>query len=106
VPIHFFENSPTHGLAVELRSSLSDELLGSNVPLHFYSEDGEPKVSMFKGKGYSGAAAELWRIVNFDDRTIRAFAAELRDLMDKYEGLSKNGRPYLIHAAYAPRRHR
>jgi hypothetical protein len=61
---------------------------------------------MFKGKGYSGSAAELWRIVNFDDQTVRAFAAELRDLMGKYEGLSKSGRAYLIHAAYAPRRHR
>jgi hypothetical protein len=107
VPLELLEATPGESLAAKLRSSLTDELLSSDEPaVLFYAEAGAPRASTFGVKGKAGKAAEFWHIVRLEDEAVKAFARELDELMHKYEALSGEGRPYLLHAAFAPRKQR
>jgi DNA-binding transcriptional ArsR family regulator len=105
VPLSLLHRSPGAGLAAELRHSLDDELFGaSDDGVLFFTEDGQPRVSRFGQTRTSGTAGEFWHIVNLTPERVRALAAELRELMGRYEAVAKEGRPYLLHAAFAPRK--
>jgi DNA-binding transcriptional ArsR family regulator len=105
VPLDVLEEPPGEGLAVELRLRLREELLQSgNSAVLFHTENGRPRVCTVDGEGKSRNAAEFWQVVRFKDETIRAFAAELSELMSKYAAQSGEGHPYLLHGAFAPRK--
>lgn len=104
VPLELTEAAPGESLAAELRRSLLNELLSSDEPaVLFYAEDGAPRASTFGVKGKAGKAAEFWHVVRLKEEAVKAFAGELDALMQRYEAISGEGRPYLLHAAFAPR---
>jgi predicted transcriptional regulator len=104
VPIDLLHRSPGSGLAAELRAQLDEELFRSEREgVLFYVDNGSPRVSWFGQSRTSGTAGELWQIVTLRPEAVRAFAAEVQALLAKYEGPSVGGRPYLLHAAFAPR---
>lgn len=105
VPLALLHRSPGAGLAAELRASLDAELFRSpDDGILFFTENGEPRVSHFGQSRTSRRAGEFWHIVSLLPHSVEAFATELQALMKKYEAASGEGQPYLLHAAYAPRK--
>jgi hypothetical protein len=104
VPTDLLDRSPGAGLASELRGLLDEALFRApDDGVLFYAEEGEPRVSWFGQNRSSGEAGEFWQILTLADSDVRAFAAEMKALMERYEARSGRGRPYLLHAAFAPR---
>lgn len=104
VPLTLLERSPGAGLAAELRHRLDEELFSSpDDGVLFFTEDGEPRVSRFGQTRTCGSAGEFWHIVSLTPERVRAFSADLKVLMGKYEAVAGEGRPYLLYAAFAPR---
>lgn len=104
VPLTLLDRSPGAGMSAELRRSLDAHLFRSDEDgVLFFTQAGEPRVSYFGQTRASRTAGEFWHVLSLTPEAVSAFDAELRALMDKYERLSGGGRPYLLHAAFAPR---
>ena len=105
VPIECVDRSLFSGLAAELRASLDEEVLRwHDEGALFFTAGGKPRVSWSRKKGTTKTAGEFWQILNLTDEEARRLAAELRGVMTRYGRDSPGGRPYLFHAAFAPRR--
>jgi DNA-binding transcriptional ArsR family regulator len=105
VPLALLHRSPGAGLAAELRASLDEELFRSpDDGILFFTEGGQPRVSHFGQSRTSNTAGEFWHIVSLPPDRVGALAMELKALMQKYEAVLGEGQPYLLHAAYAPRK--
>lgn len=105
VPVELLEVGPGARLAAELRASLDEQLFQSeDAWVHFYVEEGRPKISKFGGRDANARAAEFWQVVFLTEDEVRSFRAELQALMNRYKELPGPGTPYLLHAAFAPRR--
>ena len=88
-----------------MRASLDRELLRTpQGGVLFFTVGGEPRVSWFGQSRALKDAGEFWQIAKLTDEEAARLAAELRALMERYGRTSPSGRPFLSHAAFAPRK--
>ena len=106
LPLNLLSDGPFSRLARELRDSLNNELIQTDPDGVLFSvEGGEPTISWFRASGQgSNRADEYWQVLQLDRASVRALAQDIEQLMKKYQSLSGSGEPYLLHAAFGPRR--
>lgn len=105
VPAEFLFRSPGAGLAAELRARLEEEALKlEDEGLLFTTEQGRPRICRITD-GQKRPFGEFWHICNLTNADAQALGEELDALFRRYRGRGGDkGRPYLVHAAFAPRR--
>ncbi len=105
VPAAAMGRRPGAGLAAEMRMALdrAEQLAGASDMLLAIGADGRPTMTR-SGAETATDACEYWRALILSRSEARALAAELGALLRKYQGPPGKGkRPYLVHAALAPR---
>lgn len=105
VPATAIARRPGAGLAAELRAALdrTEQLAGGSDMIVALDAVGRP-VMRRHGAELAADACEYWRVLQLSRSEARAVAAELGALLRRYESKpGKRKRPYLLHAALAPR---
>jgi hypothetical protein len=90
-------------LSAELRQRLaSARARSAEGALYFVDDDGGPRMRLIGDERADGT--ELWSLLHLSRTDAAELAAEMKSLLGRYRSLEPAaGRPYLVHAALAPR---
>ncbi|HEX8261514.1 MAG TPA: hypothetical protein VF547_01420 [Allosphingosinicella sp.] len=90
-------------LSTELRERLASARArsGGEGTLYFVGDDGRPRMRRLGGAD-PAEGAEFWSLLDLGRADAAALAAEMKALLGRYRGRAR-GRPYLVHAAFAPK---
>lgn len=103
-----FEVAPelfTEGLSRELRERIrAENLTSGNGVLLATDEQGLAIMRFVAEEKVPGSAAELWRVLRLEAAEAEALMREVNAVFDRHAvHASGRGKPYLVHAALAPR---
>lgn len=105
VPARLVGSEVGDKLSAELRERLALARARSDGEgtLYFVGEDGGPRMRRF-GSDEPGEGTELWSLLDLSRAEAAALAAEMKALLRRYQGLGRGtARPYIVHAALAPK---
>lgn len=107
VPLHLLPRPPSEGLAEELRESLARSAQRTeDMMLFTVDPEGRPRARVVREPGSSPADSfESWRILALSPARLRALAADISALLDRYEAMTPEAgaRSMLVHASGAPK---
>ncbi|HEX8640723.1 MAG TPA: hypothetical protein VF704_06160 [Allosphingosinicella sp.] len=107
LPDELIGRTPGDGLAAELRARLEEEALKADGGggILFSVDCGRPRMERIAGEPRPRAAAELWEVFAMTDAEAAILAQDMETLFRRHrEQCSGKGRPFLCHAAFAPRK--